>query len=108
MPTVVKDGLSYLMPLVLAWVVYRQTLGAKRVETTAAPYSDMAARLERVERHNEVLTRNLRRLAGVLSREVVVVLDWADTGQPPPPSHEIGIIRSVINDLNQLDPNISD
>ena len=103
MQPVVKDVLTYLMPLVLGWVVYRQTLGAKRMETTAAPYTDMASRLERVERQNEILTRNLRRLAGVMSREVVVVLDWADSGTPPPPSREIAIVRAVIDDLNHFE-----
>lgn len=55
-----------------------------------------------IEKDSEIqrLRSHVRRLAGVVGREVVVILDWIDGGaKPPPPTHEASVVRDLIRDV---------
>lgn len=73
----------------------------------ATPYEALAARVVALEEgasekadRLDLLERSVRRLAGVLTREVSAVLAWIAGGaRPPAPDHDIALIRSVIADL---------
>lgn len=72
------------------------------------PYEALAARVTDLEASDQVkgkeLTRlrgQVRRLAGVMSREVVIILDWIDGGaMPPPPARESRVVRELIRDID--------
>lgn len=75
----------------------------------ATPYEALAQRVADLEvsdmnkgREISRLRAKVDRLTGVLSREVVLILDWVDRGAaPPPPDEEARVVRGVISDLDR-------
>lgn len=71
------------------------------------PYEALANRVSALEtsdaekgRELSRLRQQLRRLAGVMTREVAAVVRWHDDGQHhPPPDREVTVIRAVIREL---------
>ena len=91
---------------------------ARQIGKPTTPYEALAARVvaleddatEKGNRIDELETKvgalkaSVRRLAGVLLREVAAVLAWIDRGaKPPRPDQEITVIRQLIADLTDPD-----
>ena len=91
---------------------------ARQIGKPTTPYEALAARVvaleddatEKGNRIDELETKvgalkaSVRRLAGVLMREVAAVLAWIDGGaKPPRPDQEITVIRQLIADLADPD-----
>ena len=91
---------------------------ARQIGKPTTPYEALAARVvaleddatEKGNRIDELETKvgalkaSVRRLAGVLLREVAAVLAWIDRGaKPPRPDQEITVIRQLIADLADPD-----
>ena len=109
------DGIiAALGALATAWGLWaggRKALADARAlkMPPATPYEALAARVTALEasdteKGKEIsrLRSQVHRLAGVLSREVVLILDWIDNGSaPPPPDRETRIVKDVINDLEK-------
>ena len=91
---------------------------ARQIGKPTTPYEALAARVvaleddatEKGNRIDELETKvgalkaSVRRLAGVLLREVAAVLTWIDRGaKPPRPDQEITVIRQLIADLADPD-----
>ena len=91
---------------------------ARQIGKPTTPYEALAARVvaleddatEKGNRIDELETKvgalkaSVRRLAGVLLREVAAVLTWIDKGaKPPRPDQEITVIRQLIADLADPD-----
>ena len=91
---------------------------ARQIGKPTTPYEALAARVvaleddatEKGNRIDELETKvgalkaSVRRLAGVLLREVAAVLAWIDRGaKSPRPDQEITVIRQLIADLADPD-----
>ena len=71
---------------------------------TATERRKDARRIDDLEDQVGALKASVRRLAGVLLREVAAVLTWIDSGaKPPRPDQEITVIRQLIADLADPD-----
>jgi len=90
------------------WAGARKTLAdARATKQPATAYEALERRVIALEtadadKGHEIsrLRNQVRRLAGVLTREVQAVLNWHDEGaHPPPPDVEVDRIRSVIRDI---------
>lgn len=57
-------------------------------------------KISELRREQDHLRATVRRLVGVLTREVAHVVQWISSGaNPPSPDSELEVIQSVINDL---------
>lgn len=90
------------------WAGARKTLAdARATKQPATAYEALERRVIALETSDAEkswelsrLRSQVRRLAGVLTREVRTVLDWVDAGTaPPPPDSEVDRIRNVIHDI---------
>lgn len=78
---------------------------AARVVVLERADTEKACRIDDLEGQVGALKSSVRRLAGVLIREVAHVLAWIDKGaKPPRPEQEITVIRELIADLSDPDP----
>lgn len=92
------------------WAGGRKALADARAtkKPPPTPYEALANRVSVLETSDAEkswelsrLRSQVRRLAGVLTREVQAVLNWHDDGaNPPPPDVEVERIRSVIRDIS--------
>lgn len=91
------------------WAGGRKALAdARATKTPATAYEALERRVIALETADAEkswelsrLRSQVRRLAGVLTREVQAVLNWHDDGaNPPPPDVEVERIRSVIRDIS--------
>lgn len=101
----------------LAWEGLKTIKEARQVgRAPQTPYEALAERVVALERSDakkterlDLLESSVRRLAGVLTREVAAVLSWIAGGsRPPAPDAEITLIRSVIADLERTTPSKED
>lgn len=80
---------------------------ARSLKTPATPYEALANRVTKLEESDaeksvelSVLRAQVRRLAGVLTREVHTLITWHESGsKPPPPDREVTVIKDVIHEL---------
>ena len=94
--------------------IYATIVGAQKALTDAravrrphTAYEALDARVRHLEAADEAkgreiqrLRTHVRRLAGVLGREVTMILDWIDAGSPPPPpTRETQVVRDLIRDI---------
>ena len=120
-PAEVAPWVAIPASLFLLWKLagegFKSWRDAKQVgRAPATAYEILEARLVKLEIADEEksgriddldaevldLRRAVRRLAGVLTREVASVLTWITSGaRPPAPHEEIAFIRSVITDLER-------
>lgn len=108
----IDGALAFVTAVVGAWALYaggRKALAdARAIKTPVAPYEALAQRVTDLEAADAAkgvelnrLRKQVRRLAGALSREVAHVLDWIDSGAPPPPpEREVLALRELIEDIN--------
>lgn len=91
------------------WAGARKTLAdARATKQPATAYEALERRVIALESADAEkswelsrLRSQVRRLAGILTREVQTVLNWHDDGaHPPPPEVEVDRIRSVIHEIN--------
>lgn len=124
--TGVPPGLVPIIAIVAALVALWKIAGegikswrdARQVGRPQTPYEALAARVVALEKADTeksgridgledkvgALKASVRRLAGVLIREVAQVLSWIDRGaKPPRPEQEIKVIRELIADLSDPD-----
>ncbi|SJN26858.1 hypothetical protein FM125_06415 [Micrococcus lylae] len=121
-PAELAPPLATLAGLVLIWKVVAEGVkawrDARQIGRPATPYEALAARVVALEKADAeksdridgledkvgALKASVRRLAGVLIREVAHVLAWIDRGaKPPRPDQEIKVIRELIADLTDPD-----
>lgn len=77
---------------------------ASRVVALEDDAAEKSERIDQLEDRIGALRSSVRRLAGVLMREVAHVLTWIDRGaKPPRPEQEITVIRQLIADLTDSD-----
>lgn len=112
LPPIIGVPLAVLVSLGGLYAVIAGGLKARREaralgQPPPTPYEALAARVVALEQADsaktarlDILDRSVRRLAGVLTREVAAVLTWIAGGsRPPAPDAEIAVIRAVITDL---------
>ena len=121
-PAEIAPPLATLAGLVVLWKIIAEGVkawrDARQIGKPATPYEALAARVVALEKADAeksdridgledkvgALKASVRRLAGVLIREVAHVLAWIDRGaKPPRPDQEIQVIRELIADLTDPD-----
>lgn len=93
------------------WAGGRKALADARAlkAPPVTPYEALAQRVADLEvsdakKGKEIsrLRGQVDRLYGVLSREVVLILNWIDSGSsPPPPDRETRVVKEVIDELSK-------
>ena len=121
-PEEIAPPLATLAGLVVIWKIVAEGVkawrDARQIGKPATPYEALAARvvalendaadksdrITSLEERLSLLRGSVRRLGGVLMREVAAVLAWIDRGaKPPRPEQEIKVIRELIEDLTDPD-----
>ena len=121
-PAELAPPLATLAGLVVLWKIIAEGVkawrDARQIGKPDTPYEALAARVVALEKADAeksdridgledkvgALKASVRRLAGVLIREVAHVLAWIDRGaKPPRPDQEIKVIRELIADLTDPD-----
>ena len=121
-PAELAPPLATLAGLVILWKIIAEGVkawrDARQIGRPSTPYEALAARVVALEKADAeksdridgledkvgALKASVRRLAGVLIREVAHVLAWIDRGaKPPRPDQEIKVIRELIADLTDPD-----
>lgn len=121
-PAELAPPLATLAGLVVLWKIVAEGVkawrDARQIGKPSTPYEALAARvvaleddaaekarrIDGLEGKVGALKASVRRLAGVLIREVAHVLAWIDRGaKPPRPEQEIQVIRELIADLTDHD-----